>query len=67
MTNVTAPWEGDHCSRAVVQRFIKYIKSSWILSVPLAQNKAEGSENKCSEWHWGLLGMGEAMPLLPLP
>lgn len=66
MTNVTAPCEGDHCSRAVVQRFIKYIKTSWILSVPLAQNKAEGSESKFSGWHWGLVGTGEAMPV-PAP
>lgn len=66
MTNVTAPWEGDHCSRAVGQRFIKYIKTSWILSAPLAQNKAEGSENKFPGWHWGLVGTGEAMSL-PAP
>lgn len=42
MTNVTAPPEGDHCSRAIARRFIKYVKTTRIPRAPLAQNTAEG-------------------------
>lgn len=70
MTNVTAPWEGDHCSRAAVQRFIKYIKTSWILSAPLAPNKAEGRTSVRANPQGGTGGWwawGKQSHCLPLP
>lgn len=42
MTNVIALCEADNHSRAIVQRLIKYIKTGWISSIPLAENKPEG-------------------------
>lgn len=42
MTNVIALCKADNHSRAIVQRLIKYIKTGWISSIPLAENKPEG-------------------------
>lgn len=42
MTNVIVLCKADNHSRALVQRLIKYIKNSWISSIPLAKNKPEG-------------------------